>query len=60
MQSKKIPDNSSVVIIGMGMGDRYIDEEINEMLNNRSAVIDFWALSASSEWTYLFQPISGF
>jgi hydroxyethylthiazole kinase-like uncharacterized protein yjeF len=45
MQTKKIPDNASVVIAGMGMGDRYIDEEIIDMLQGRSAVLDADILS---------------
>ncbi len=40
MQSKKIPENANVVALGMGLGNRYISEEINDMLENRTAVID--------------------
>lgn len=40
MQAKKINPHSSVVVIGMGLGDKYIQEEIMDMLEGRSAVID--------------------
>lgn len=40
MQAKKIPENSGVAVIGMGLGDKYINEEIEDILNNRTAVID--------------------
>ncbi len=40
MQSKKIPPNSNVAVLGMGLGDKYIHEELRNILEARVAVID--------------------
>jgi hydroxyethylthiazole kinase-like uncharacterized protein yjeF len=40
MKSKSIPSNSNVIVLGMGMGECFSDEELKEIFKNKSLVID--------------------
>ncbi|MGP1562133.1 MAG: NAD(P)H-hydrate dehydratase [Helicobacteraceae bacterium] len=40
MQSKKMPQNCSAVVVGMGLGQKYIDDEILDLTRGKTLVLD--------------------